>query len=134
MFQRSQDTTRCLLSRLKDDSKKRETKKEAIEIRSIWRSTRPADETVGGNSKGSATSVESKGTRHGTAGALKREMEAMSGMAMECKIHFLENASNVARSGTERSTAKIKEAIRECSWNGYTRNEKQGGSDGTKRH
>jgi hypothetical protein len=96
--------------------KKEETKKVAIEIRSIWRSTRPADKTVGGNSKGSATSVESKGTRHGAAGTMKREMEAMTGMAMECKIHFLENASNVARSGTDCSTAKIKEAIREqCS-------------------
>ena len=37
LFQRSQDTTWCLLSCFKDNSKKRETKREAIEIRNIWR-------------------------------------------------------------------------------------------------
>ena len=99
----------------KDEFKKRETKKEAIEIRSIWRSTRPADKTVGGSSKESAISAENNGTKHENPRAMRREMEAMSGMGMECKIHFLEIASNVTRLGTERSTAKLNETTRECS-------------------
>ncbi|KAI2493110.1 hypothetical protein MHU86_21415 [Fragilaria crotonensis] len=70
-LRRSQGTIRCSLSRLRDEFKKRETKKEANEIRSIWRSRRPADETAGGSLKGSV-SVENKGTRHETARAMKR--------------------------------------------------------------
>ncbi|KAI2491669.1 hypothetical protein MHU86_22877 [Fragilaria crotonensis] len=117
-----------------DEFKKRETKKEANEIRSIWRSRRPADETAGGNLKGSVTSVENKGTRHETARAMKREMEAMSRMAMECKIRFRKMLQMWPSWAPSAALQNSRKRLGNVCRNGYSRNEKQGGTHGAKRH